>query len=188
MASTRLIMNDDLLTRNFFDLFHMPAVYEIDVEHLQQEYRTLAQAVHPDKYASAGDQERRISMQQSSWVNKAYQTLKDPIERAAYLLQMKGLDINLENETTMDATFLMEQMELRETLEDVRAQPDPLTVLDKELKNVKAGMQRLASGFSDAYQAGKLEDARETLRKMQFMQKARKEIDTLTAKIEDELF
>ncbi len=181
-------MNDDLLTRNFFDLFHMPVRYEMDIDQLQQEYRSLAQAVHPDKYASAGDQERRISMQQTSWINKAYQTLKNPVERAAYLLQMKNIDINLENETTMDAAFLMQQMELRELLEDVRTQADPLATLDTELKNVKAGMQELASGFSEAYQADRLEDAREALRKMQFMQKAHKEIDTLTAKIEDELF
>ena len=181
-------MNNELLTRNFYQLFDMPIAFEIDMDHLQQSYRTLAQTVHPDKYANASDQERRISMQQTSWINKAYQVLKDPVERAVYLLQLKGVDVNLENETTMDAGFLMDQMELRETLADVHTQADPLAVLDKELGKVKNNMQKISSAFSESYQAGELDDAKECLRKMQFIQKARKEIDVLTAKIEDELF
>lgn len=181
-------MSNDLLTQNFYQLFNMPVAYEIDMDHMQQLYRTLAQMSHPDKFANAGDQERRISMQQTSWINKAFQTLKDPIERAVYLLQLKGIDVNLENETTMDAAFLMEQMELREALENVRKQTDPLAFLDKELKNVKLAMHELSQKFSTAYQNDAIEDAKEYLRKMQFMQKARKEIDTLMARIEDELF
>jgi molecular chaperone HscB len=182
------MMNNELLTQNFYQLFDMPIAFEIDIDHLQQQFRMLAQSVHPDKFASAGDQARRISMQQTSWVNKAYQTLKDPIERASYLLQLKGIDVNLENETTMDAAFLMEQMELRETLEAVRLQSDPLAALDNELKNVKNNMQAMSQAFSTAYQANRLDDAKECLRKMQFIQKARNEIDSMTAKIEDELF
>jgi len=181
-------MNNELLTRNFYQLFDMPVAYEIDMDHLQQHYRTLAQSAHPDKFASAGDQERRISMQQTSWINKAFQTLKDPIERAVYVLQMKGVDVRLENETTMDAGFLMQQMELREALEDVRKQSDPLAFLDAELAKVKSSMQELSRQFSLAYQSDAVNEAKEYLRKMQFMQKARKESDTLMAKIEDELF
>jgi molecular chaperone HscB len=181
-------MSDELLTRNFYQLFDMPVTYEIDLDHLQQHYRTLAQSVHPDKFASAGDQERRISMQQTSWINKAFQTLKDPIERAVYLLQLKDVDVRLENETTMDAAFLMQQMELREALEEVRSQDDPLAFLDAELVKVKSAMQELAGKFSAAYQADAIDDAKEYLRKMQFMQKARNEIGTLMANIEDELF
>ena len=166
----------------------MPIAYEIDMDHLQQQYRTLAQSTHPDKFANAGDQERRISMQQTSWVNKAFQTLRDPIERAVYLLQLKDIDVKLENETTMDAAFLMQQMELREALEDVHKQDDPLAFLDAELAKVKSSMQTLSQEFSAAYRADAIDEAKECLRKMQFMQKARKEIETLMAKIEDELF
>ena len=181
-------MSNDLLTQNFYQLFDMPIAYEIDMDQLQQQYRTLAQSTHPDKFASAGDQERRISMQQTSWINKAFQTLKDPIERAVYLLQLKGIDVKLENETTMDAAFLMQQMELREGLEDVHQQDDPLAFLDAELAKVKSSMQTLSQEFSAAYQDDAVDVAKECLRKMQFMQKARKEIETLMAKIEDELF
>jgi len=181
-------MNNELLTRNFYQLFDMPVAFEVDMNQLQQHYRTLAQTVHPDKYAHASDQERRISMQQTSWINKAYQTLKDPIARAIYLLQLKGIDVNLENETTMDMAFLMQQMELRESLAEVRSQADPLTMLDKELKNIKSSMQIMSEAFSVAYHADKLDDAKECLRKMQFIQKARNEIDALTAQLEDELF
>ncbi len=181
-------MNSELLTRNFYDLFNMPVCFDIDMGHLQSHYRELAQAVHPDRFANGSDFEKRLSMQQTSFVNKAYQTLKNPIERAGYLLQLKGADGNFQNETTMDAGFLMEQMELRETLADIRQQKDPLDALDREHKKVKQQLSQIAGAFSSALQLDDLRAAKEWLRKMQFVQKAKHEIETLSAHLEDEQF
>ena len=104
-------MFTNILSLNFFELFEIAVSYEIDMEEMQSKYTVLQQAVHPDKFANAGDQEKRLSMQQTSHVNEAFQTLKDPVLRAIYLLKLKGLDVNFENETTMDMVFLTEQME-----------------------------------------------------------------------------
>lgn len=177
----------DVLSQNYFELFEIPVSYDVDLNQLQQRYRDLQKTVHPDKYASASSQERRISMQQTSQINQALHTLKHPVERAVYLLQLKGVDFTMDNETTMDAGFLMEQMEMREQLESIREQNDPLAVLDRMSAENKSRMTAMADKFKQAYQLDELDDAREAVRKLQFLNKAKKEIDDLAASIEDEL-
>jgi len=147
----------------------------------------LQKQVHPDKFANASDQEKRLSMQQTSWINEAQTTLKDPVLRATYLLKLKGVDINLENETTMDSGFLMQQLEMRERLENISSEADPLDALDALAKETRADMNEVMQGFADSYKSNQLDESREWVRKLQFMQKAIKEINSLTAKIEDEL-
>ena len=181
-------MTTDILSRNFFELFEVPVAYEVDLDLVQQHYRELQKVVHPDKFVDASDQEKRISMQQTSWLNEAFNTLKQPVDRAIYLLKLKGIDINLENETTMDADFLMSQMEMREALSEVRSKDDPLAELDDFSNQIKNNMKNMMEGFSIAHESDQLDDAREWIRKMQFIQKAKKEVDELSAKIEDELF
>lgn len=181
-------MTFDILTSNFFELFDVPVAYEVDIDLVQQRYRNLQKAVHPDKFVNASDQEKRISMQQTSWINEAFNTLRQPVELAIYLLKLKGVDLNLENETTMDAMFLMEQMEMREAVSEVRSKDDPLSELDNVAAEIKSKMKLMMEEFSNAYENEQLEDAKELIRKMQFMQKAKQEVDELSAKIEDELF
>lgn len=177
----------DALSTNYFDLFEIPVSYDVDLTRVQHRYRELQKAVHPDKYANAGSQERRISMQHTSLINQALHTLKHPVERAMYLLQLKGVDFTMDNETTMDAGFLMEQMEMREKLERVREKDDPLTELDSMSAEVKSNMKVMAEEFKHAYTSGELDDAREAVRKLQFLYKAKQEIDELAANIEDEM-
>jgi molecular chaperone HscB len=177
----------DILTSNFFELFDLPVSYDVDLTKIQQAYMALQKQVHPDKFANASDLEKRISMQQTSWINEAQITLKDPVLKAIYLLKLNGTDINLENETTMDAGFLMQQLEMRERLEHVRNEVDPLTVLDTIASEVKTASNDLMQAFAQAYEHKEIDDAREIIRKLQFMQKAKKEINTLMADIEDEL-
>ena len=177
----------DALSTNYFKLFEIPVSYDVDLDQVQHRYRDLQKAVHPDKYANASAQERRISMQHTSLINQAQHTLKQPVERAMYLLQLKGVDFTMDNETTMDAAFLMEQMEMREKLEAVREQNDPLTELDSMSADVKSNMDNVADEFKRAYASDELDDAREAVRKLQFLAKSKKEIDELAASIEDEL-
>lgn len=181
-------MTTDILSSNFFELFDVPIAYEIDLDLVQQRYRELQKAVHPDKFINASDQEKRISMQQTSWVNEAFNTLRQPVDRAIYLLKLKGVDINLENETTMDAGFLVEQMEMREALSEIRSKDDPLAELDDFSNQISKKMKNMTDGFSVAYENDQLDEAREWIRKMQFMRKAKKEVDELSEKIEDEIF
>lgn len=180
-------MFTNILSLDFFELFDLPAGFDVDLNRLQKQYTVLQQTVHPDKFANAGDQEKRLSMQQTSHINEAYQTLKDPVRRALYLLRLKGMDIDFDNETTMDMDFLMEQMALREKMADIRQQDDPLEQVDMLATDIKVRMEELTQAFADAWQQDRLDEARELVRKMQFMQKAKKSVGELSASLEDEL-
>lgn len=182
------VMTPDILTCDFFQLFDIPVSFEVDIDLIQQRYMDIQKAVHPDKFVNASAQEKRISMQQTSRINEAINTLKQPVDRALYLLKLKGIDINFENETTMDASFLMEQMEMREALSEVREKEDPLAELDRIGTEIKVKTKNMMNDFSSCYEEDRLDEARELIRKMQFMQKAKKEIDDTTAAIEDELY
>jgi len=181
-------VSKDILTSNFFELFDLPVSYQVDMQKIQQQYMELQKQVHPDKFASASDQEKRISMQQTSWINEAKTTLKNPVLRAIYLLELKGIDINLANETTMDAVFLMQQIEMREQLENIQDKIDPIAALDVLADEIKQSSSTMMQNFSQSYENNDLDDAREWIRKLQFMEKAKTEVNALTATLEDELF
>jgi len=180
-------VSKDILKSNFFELFELPVSYDVDLNQIQQHYMALQKQVHPDKFASGSDQEKRLSMQQTSWINEAQATLKDPVLRANYLLQLKGADNDQGSETTMDAAFLMQQLEMRERLENIKNETDPLSVLDSMAKEIRLSAKTMMAGFTSSYEENQFDDAREWIRKLQFLKKATTEINALTADIEDEL-
>jgi molecular chaperone HscB len=181
------MMPDDLFSRNFFEIFQIPAGFDIDFDKVDPLYRELQKIYHPDRFVSASDQERRVAIQNASLINQAYQTLKEPVPRARYLLKLKGMDIDAETDTTMDAEFLMQQMEFREAIAEVRSTEDPLDELDGMLSVLKKDLQLLTEKFNRLYEESALPDAREVVRKMQFLIKARKEINELSEELENEL-
>ena len=94
--------------------------FKIDLNRLQQSYRIIQAEIHPDKFVSASQIEKNESLKKSTEVNDAYQTLKNPIKRARYLIK-----INLnskENNSTLPPDFLMQQMEWEEHLESILEQ------------------------------------------------------------------
>ncbi|QYZ65348.1 MAG: cysteine desulfurase [Gammaproteobacteria bacterium (ex Lamellibrachia satsuma)] len=177
-------------SKNYFELFGLPVGFIVDADSLSDRYRDLQRVIHPDRYANASEQERLLSLQGASRINEAFETLKDPIARATYLLTMHGIEMDAQKETTSDMAFLMQQMELREELEGVRNQDDPYeAVLDlrgRINKQIKTLVGQMAVQFESAT-PDQLEDAREILRKMRFLQKLRTEVESVAADLEDEL-
>jgi molecular chaperone HscB len=175
-------------SKNYFELFGMPVGYRVDKAALAERYRELQKVVHPDRFASGTEQQQRVSLQQTTQVNEAYETLKDPVKRAIYLLRLNGVDMDLEKETTHDTAFLMEQLEMREQLAEARHQPDPMAVLDELMGRVdgmiKALVAQLAMQFETASDE-QLQAARESIRKMQFLNKFHAEAEALEADLED---
>jgi molecular chaperone HscB len=106
------------LRSNDFELFELPLAFSLDRAVLDERWKTLQREVHPDRHAAADAQTQRQAMQWSVRINEAYQRLKDPMQRAAYLCELHGAPIQAENNTAMPAAFLMQQMEWREALED----------------------------------------------------------------------
>ena len=99
--------------QNHFDLFGLSPMFSIEGEALERSYREIQSKVHPDRFAHAGDAERRASLQWTTRVNEAYRTLKDPVQRARHILELQGVDLAFETNTAMPPEFLMQQMELR---------------------------------------------------------------------------
>jgi molecular chaperone HscB len=180
-------VSKDILKSNFFELFELPVSYDVDLNQIQKHYMVLQKQVHPDKFVGGSDQDKRLSMQQTSWINQAQATLKDSVLRAHYLLQLKDEDENNDTATTMDAAFLMQQLEMRERLENIKDEADPLSALDTMANEMKSSTKVMMHEFSQSYQKEQFADAREWIRKLQFLQKAAKEINGLAADIEDEL-
>jgi len=112
------------LTSDFFTLFDLPPLFAVDLALLDARYREIQSEVHPDRFAQAGDAQRRLSMQWATRVNEGYQTLKKPLLRAKYLLGLAGHDLDAESNTAMPASFLMEQIEWRESIMEARSSAD----------------------------------------------------------------
>ena len=106
------------LTNTDFELFDLPACFMLDAASLDARWRALQAEVHPDRFATEGTAAQRVAMQWAVRVNEAYQRLKDPLQRAAYLCELNGAAIEAENNTAMPPAFLMQQMEWREALAD----------------------------------------------------------------------
>jgi molecular chaperone HscB len=173
------------LTRNHFELFGLPARFAVDEQVLAERYRELQRTVHPDRFVNATDQERRLSMQRAAQINEAFRTLRDPLARARYLLELRSGEP--ETDAAVDPGFLMEQMELREALSEVRAHgnQDELTRLlaeiEQRIDTVSASLQ--AQLNDEAPEA--LVQARDSVRKLQFLNKLREDALEAEAELED---
>ena len=101
-----------------FELFGLTPRFAQDRSAVDARWKELQRQAHPDKFAAQGAAAQRVAMQWSVRINEAYQRLKDPLRRAAYLCELHGAPIRAEDNTAMPAAFLMQQMEWREALED----------------------------------------------------------------------
>jgi len=161
---------------NHFQLFGLPASFRLDMDKLEAAYRKLQNEVHPDRFAAAGEPEKRLSMQWASRVNEAFQTLKKPLPRGAYLLQLQGVEAFPEKHTSFPPGFLMQQMEWRETIDDARRARDA-SALDRLVRDLRDEAKRmeaqLAAEIDDKhdYQAAAV-----TVRELKFMHKLIEEV------------
>jgi len=106
------------LTDDDFTLFGLPPQQRLDRAALDARRRELQAQVHPDRFASEGAAAQRLAMQWAVRVNEAWQRLKDPLSRAAYLCQLRGVPIAAEDNTAMPREFLLQHMAWREALDD----------------------------------------------------------------------
>jgi molecular chaperone HscB len=161
--------------QNHFDLFHLPQQFSLDLGALDKAYHEVQNQVHPDKFASASDAEKRVAMQWATRANEAYKTLKSPFKRAAYLCEINGVDLQTESNTAMPVAFLMQQMEWREALDDARAQRDrdALEVLDADLR---AARKETVAEVGALLDAADFTQAAEKVRQLMFLEKFADEV------------
>ena len=175
-------------SKNYFELFGLPVGYIVDGGQLDERYRELQRVVHPDRYANASASEKRLSVQGASLINEAYQTLKDPMLRARYLLLLNGIDMGADNATTQDAAFLMEQLELREELANARNAADPYAAISELMAGINKRINSLVGQIAVQFETPtpeQLQAAREILLKMQFLQKLRHDAESLEGELDE---
>lgn len=162
--------------KNHFELFGLVPAFQFDLTQLEQSWRDIQAQVHPDKHAHLGDAERRLAMQWATHVNEAYQTLRQPLARARYLLQLHGVESDEASNTAMSQAFLMEQMEWREAIAEARAAEslEELERLDVRLRaEIQVRHERLRTALDEQQH---FTAAAEQVRELKFMEKLREEI------------
>ena len=114
--------------KNYFELFSLPVDFDVNSSDLNANFRQLQKVVHPDKFVKGGDQERLRSVQQAGLINEAYDMLKNPVQRARYMLELNGMSLDKEDNNGLSPGFLMQQIELREQIDEAKNNKDTDTL------------------------------------------------------------
>ncbi|NIE63941.1 Fe-S protein assembly co-chaperone HscB [Burkholderia sp. Ax-1719] len=171
------------LTDSHFVLFGLNEQFALDADALDHAYRTVQAQVHPDRFAAAGEAQKRVAMQWATRANEAYQTLRDPLKRAKYLLHLRGIDVGAENNTAMEPAFLMQQMEWREAIEDAvgAKNVDALDALASDLRDDERVRLTKLGALLDS---GSNQPAAEAVRQLMFIERVAAEVDTQIERLE----
>ena len=157
-----------------FELFGVPARFAQDLPALEARWKALQREVHPDRFAAQGAAAQRVAAQWSARINEAYRRLKDPQRRAAYLCELNGAPIQAETNTAMPPEFLMQQMTLREQLDDARTKQD-LDEIDRESARMRRDeLQKIEQSIDAGHD---WTAAAQSVRALMFLDKLADEID-----------
>jgi molecular chaperone HscB len=171
-----------MFQQNYFELFDLPVQFDVNRSSLSSAFRAKQAAYHPDKFAHADAATQRESLQASAFINQAYQTLSNPTQRAAYLLELvEGVE-RREHTMRPDPEFLMQQMMWREQLDEAESLDEVEDLIDA----VKAVLPEVESAFVTAYQQQDFDLAHHVVDKMQFVYKLVAEAESKEARLLDE--
>ncbi|MFQ2761308.1 co-chaperone HscB [Aeromonas caviae] len=169
---------------NHFELFGLAEGFELDTRQLADTYRQLQTQFHPDRFATAPEREQLAAVQRAAQINDAFTTLKTPLRRAEYLLSLRGTDIRGEQQTLQDPAFLMQQLEWRERLADLKRDADPEGAIKDFRQEIRHDHQALMQRLTDSLTRGEDLQAADCVRKLKFVDKLLEELE----RFEDSLF
>ena len=169
---------------NYFTLFELPESIDIDINKLTERFQTLQRQSHPDKFATRPEREQLEALQLAATVNQGYQALRHPVRRAEYLLLLQGIDLNNEQHTLQDKAFLIEQMELRETLENIEQQRD-MAALSHFLHQLLQQEQTLTELARQQLIDNAWATAADSVRKLRFLTRLRESAEHLEEQLLD---
>lgn len=180
------------LTQNYFELFQLPQTYEVDQKQLSGIYRQLQKQFHPDRYATHPVSEQRMAVQFTAYINSGYQTLLSPVKRAEYLLSLYAEAVDLQTATTSDVEFLMQQMQWREQLAEIKSDSEAGNVSDKlegDLENllqcVSEESSLLQQKISQLFTEQQFSIINTLIEKLHFIEKMQQEIEMLEDQLLD---
>ena len=171
-------------SRNHFELLGVPERFAVDPDALERSYRALQSEIHPDRHATADDAGRRLALQSSARVNEAYRALRDPVDRAQYLLSLRGVDALAATDSALPFDFLERQLERREAAAHAQDAGDG-GALEALLTGVRAdcdALERRLAALLDA--DGAWDAARMRVRELKFLGKLAADIDAMLGELE----
>ncbi len=181
---------NETLPQNHFVLFGLPEDFSIDMQQLRSAYQSLLLKFHPDRFSSNTEAEQTQALRQTDRINQAYATLCSLPRRAAYLLRIKGFSVDEQANLLDDPDFLLEQLSLRETLEQVAEKIQPESMVNSLLERAAFLQKKEVDAFVAFFhqllvkQAGVdeqvvLQKATHSILKLRFIEKLFEEIDAL---------
>ena len=169
---------------DYFTLFGLPVRYTVDGSLLASRFQDLQRQFHPDRFANQPERERLMALQQAATINEAYQSLKHPLKRAEYMLSLHGFDLGNEQHTMRDTAFLMEQLELREELDEIEQAKDEAR-LESFITRVKGMFDTRHQQMVEQLNNETWDAAADTVRKLRFLDKLRSSAEQLEEKLLD---
>lgn len=154
--------------RNYFELFNLDKSFDIDLKQLESIYQQQIAQHHPDRFANQGEKEKSEALQNTSLINTAYDTLKSPLNRATYLLDLAGINAFDEKDTHMDADFLIAQIDLRERLGDIESTKDEMELddfIDTIESQINHHINKISALFADTTE---LDEIKTMVRELKF--------------------
>jgi molecular chaperone HscB len=169
------------LSDDDFTLFQLPRRFALGAEDLAARWKGLQAAAHPDRFASEGAAAQRLAMQWAVRINEAYQRLRQPVSRGAYLCELAGHAVQAENNTAMPAAFLMQQMAWREALDEAQ---DPAAVEALADEVVATRRDLLAALQSSIDERVDWAQAAAQVRALMFIERFSRDVDRRLAALE----
>ncbi len=157
----------------------IPVSFDVDRAALERGYFGFQRIVHPDRFAAKSPREKALSQAHAVAVNDAWEALRDPLSRAAYLLKLRGMPLPSDDQTVNDPELLMAALEDREALDEARSAAE----LDKVLLGAERGFDSTVAALSRAFAEGELAKARALTLKLRYLAKFRDEARAKRARL-----
>ena len=170
--------------QNYFELFGLPPAFRIDNKDLVLKHRELQGLLHPDRYINSSTQERRLAAEKSALVNTGYSILSDNCKRAQHLLQVEGVDFDEQKDKMNDGVFLVELMELEESIQEACNQSDIKQAVHF-LETIKDKMDTMSKSFEKSWLSKNWENAHQYVLKMKFLANIHQRNSTLIKRLEN---
>lgn len=169
------------LSDNDFEIFGLPVQFELNAQEVSQTYLKLQSTTHPDRYANSSSQEKRMAVQWATRLNEAYKRLTNPTDRAIYWCELQGEDPR-GRQSNLPPALLMQQMEWRESLEEITDIEGLEDLLDEVLAERKNCLAQIAMQIDEKADA---KAATETAQGLLFIDKFVSELKKKIEHLED---